>query len=48
MLEELSQFMEQHRLHPAIAQSFDFDQAPAALEAIANLSAPGKIVIKVN
>jgi len=44
---ELSAFMEKHELHPPVAQVFEWEQVPAALEALTTLSTPGKIVIKV-
>lgn len=44
---EMCVFMEKHELHPQIAQTFEFEQANEALEAMIKLSAPGKIVVKV-
>lgn len=43
---ELAAFMDQHKLHPPLAQVFEFEEAEKALEALVNLSAPGKIVIR--
>ncbi|KAK3710293.1 hypothetical protein LTR37_010359 [Vermiconidia calcicola] len=46
MAEELSAFMARHDLHPPVAEVFDFEKAPEALEALTKLSAPGKIVLR--
>ena len=43
---ELAAFMEKYKLHPPIAQTFEFEQAGKALEALATLTKPGKIVIR--
>lgn len=43
---EMAAFMERHNLHPPIAQAFDFEQADKALDALTNLTAPGKIVVR--
>lgn len=45
--EGLGRFMEKHQLHPQIAQVFEFEQADEALEALVNLTAPGKVVVRV-
>jgi NADPH:quinone reductase-like Zn-dependent oxidoreductase len=47
MTEELSALMERHRLHPPIAETFEFERADKGLDALVNLSAPGKIVVRV-
>ena len=46
MAEALSAFMEKHKLHPPIAQTFAFEEAKKALQALDTLSNPGKIVLK--
>jgi len=47
MLEDLSAFVGKHTLRPQIAQVFEFEDAVKGLEAACNLSAPGKVVIRV-
>ncbi|KAI7337095.1 hypothetical protein KC315_g2506 [Hortaea werneckii] len=46
-LAELARFMEKHQLHPQIAQTFDFEEADKALQALVELAAPGKIVVRI-
>lgn len=43
---ELSAFLEKHQLHPPIAQTFKFEEADKALDALRTLSGVGKIVIE--
>jgi NADPH:quinone reductase-like Zn-dependent oxidoreductase len=43
----LAALMEEHQLHPPIAEVFKFEEADKAIEAIKKLSAPGKVVVKV-
>lgn len=47
MGQELVAFVQEHGLHPPIAQTFEFEQAREAWEALTALSKPGKIVINV-
>lgn len=47
MAHELVAFVQEHNLHPPIAQTFQFEQAQEAWEALARLNKPGKIVITV-
>ena len=47
MASEMSTFMEKHQIHPQIAQVFEFEQARESLEALTNLPAAGKVVVKV-
>lgn len=47
MAEELVAFVQGHDLHPPIAQTFDFEQASEAYEALKTLNEPGKIVIEL-
>ena len=44
---EMSAFMQEKKIHPQIAASFEFKDAEVALDAVANSNAPGKIVIRV-
>ncbi|KAI6823208.1 hypothetical protein KC340_g11872 [Hortaea werneckii] len=46
-LAELVRFMEKHQLHPQIAQTFDFEEADKALQALVELAAPGKVVVRI-
>ena len=46
MAAELSAFMDKHKLHPPVAQVFDFEDAEKALDALDHLITPGKIVIR--
>lgn len=43
----LARFMEKHQLHPQIAQTFDFEEADKALQALVELATPGKIVVRI-
>lgn len=47
MAEELVAFVQEHDLHPPIAQTFEFEQAREAWKSLVTLSKPGKIVINV-
>ncbi|KAH8169460.1 zinc-binding dehydrogenase domain-containing protein [Sarocladium implicatum] len=47
MAEELVEFIQKHDLHPPIAQTFEFEEAREAMEALKTLSKPGKIVINI-
>lgn len=47
MSEELAAFMEKHEIRPPVAQVFEWEQAPEALQALTTLSKPGKLVIKI-
>ena len=38
--------MEKHQIHPPTAATFDFEEAPQAVEALDNLTEPGKIIVK--
>ncbi|KAI6897904.1 hypothetical protein KC318_g6316 [Hortaea werneckii] len=46
-LAELVRFVEKHQLHPQIAQTFDFEEADKALQALVELAAPGKVVVRI-
>lgn len=46
MAMEMSAFIDKHKLHPPIAQTFGFEEAEKALQALDNLTSPGKIVLK--
>ncbi|KAI7160657.1 hypothetical protein KC349_g3368 [Hortaea werneckii] len=46
-LAELVRFMEKHQLHPQIAQTFGFEEADKALQALVELAAPGKVVVRI-
>ncbi|KAK3106761.1 hypothetical protein LTR53_018122 [Teratosphaeriaceae sp. CCFEE 6253] len=43
---EMSAFIEKHQLRPQIASTWEWEEADKALEAMATLSSPGKIVVK--
>ncbi|TKA32643.1 hypothetical protein B0A54_15447 [Friedmanniomyces endolithicus] len=45
--DEMSAFVEKHRLRPQIARVFEWEEADQALKAMERLEAPGKIVIRV-
>ncbi|KAK0259700.1 hypothetical protein LTS09_005542 [Friedmanniomyces endolithicus] len=45
--DEMSNFVEEHRLRPQIARVFEWEEADQALKALERLSAPGKIVVRV-
>lgn len=47
MAEELVEFVQKHHLRPPIAQTFEFEQAREAFNALETLSEPGKVVIKI-
>ena len=47
MAEELVAFVQEHDLHPPIAQVFEFEQAQEAFQALEELERPGKIVINI-
>lgn len=47
MAEELSAFVQKHDLHPPIAETFEFEQAPDAWEMLKASNKLGKIVINV-
>lgn len=47
MAEELVAFMQEHNLHPPIARTFAFEEAPEAWESLTELSDAGKIVINI-
>lgn len=44
---ELAAFMEKHQVHPPIAQTFEFEKADRAFEALRTMNGVGKIVINV-
>ena len=46
MAEELSAFMEKHKLHPPIAETFEFEKTDKALDALVKFIGVGKIVIQ--
>lgn len=46
-LAELAHFMEKHQLHPQIAQTFEFEEADKALQALVQLATPGKVVVRI-
>lgn len=48
MAADLSAFMEKHQIHPPIAQTFKFEEADKAFEALRNLSGVGKIVVEID
>jgi D-arabinose 1-dehydrogenase-like Zn-dependent alcohol dehydrogenase len=45
---ELARFVEEHNIKPAIAKEFDFENTVEAFEALQNLNAVGKVVIKIS
>ncbi|KAK5696601.1 hypothetical protein LTR97_007904 [Elasticomyces elasticus] len=47
MMDEFAAFLEKHKLQPQIAEVFGWEEADKALEAMKNLTKPGKIVVKV-
>lgn len=46
--EAMNAFITKHRIHPVIDRVFEFDQAPAAFDLMANGGYMGKIVIRVD
>ena len=46
--EAMNVFISKHKIHPVIDRVFDFEQAPAAFDHMANGSYMGKIVIRVD
>jgi len=46
--EAMNAFMATHKIHPVIDRVFEFEQAPAAFELMANGSYMGKIVIRMD
>ena len=47
LTEEFSAFLEKHQIRPQIAKLLEFEQMEEALELATNLTAPGKVVVKV-
>ena len=47
MAVDFTAFLEEHDVHPPIAQVFDFKEGDQAVEALRKFSGVGKIVIKV-
>lgn len=46
--EAMNEFIARHKVHPVIDRVFDFEQAPAAFDLMANGGYMGKIVIRVD
>ena len=44
--EYLSTFLEQHQIHPPVAEVYKFEEAKQALDALSTLNKPGKIVVR--
>jgi len=44
--EYLSRFLEQHQIHPPVAEVYEFEDAKQALDALSTLNKPGKIVVR--
>lgn len=47
ILEETVHFLEKNDIHPAIADVYDFEDMPKALQALMSQSKVGKIVVRV-
>ena len=47
MAEELVAFMEEHELHPPVAEVFEFEKTDQALKSLLSFSGVGKIVVRL-
>ncbi|KAF2092587.1 putative zinc-type alcohol dehydrogenase-like protein [Rhizodiscina lignyota] len=47
MIEAMAEFVEKHKIHPVVAEAFEWEDAKAAFEMLNKQSAVGKIVIKI-
>lgn len=47
MSDELSAFVEEHKIHPPIAKTYQFEDADKAIQEAAKLTVPGKVVVRV-
>lgn len=47
LADEFCAFIEKHDLHPPIAETFPFEKADVAFDALRNLQQVGKIVVEM-
>lgn len=47
MVVDFVKLVEEHNVHPVIAKTFEFNEAPEAFECLRNQKDVGKIVIKI-
>ena len=47
MIQKMLEVIEKHDIHPLIAKVYDFDDAPAAFEALEQGNGVGKLIVKV-